>query len=171
VSNRHRAVVARLTERIEAAHDLEGAFLIGSLARNAEDDVSDVDVFAVVTDGRFAEAWDARGALEGDEAVVAWDDTEAGRSRVGAHKWLTHDLVLVECLLAERTSGARLADPMQQLTGPPDLAERVPRRDAIPRDVVDDYARGRIEAGLVHPVALAYAELSRAVREAARQGP
>jgi hypothetical protein len=43
---------------------------------------------------------------------------------VGAHKWVTNDLVLVECLLAASDSGVRLAPPYRAVAGEPGLAER-----------------------------------------------
>jgi hypothetical protein len=165
---RQQAVLDRLVQRIEASSALAGAFVIGSLARGEGDELSDVDLFVVVADGRFDEAWAARAALEGGEAIVAWDQLEAGRANVGGRKWLTRDLVLVECLLTTPSSGAKLAEPHRLLTGPLDLAERVPRTPPIPREEPDEYAQVQREAGLTHPIQTAYGGLTRAVRAALR---
>ena len=71
---RQEAVIDRLTRRIETSGLLEGALLIGSLARGEGDEVSDVDLIVVVADGQFSQAWAARRALEGGEAVVPRSD-------------------------------------------------------------------------------------------------
>jgi hypothetical protein len=132
--------------------------------------LSDVDVFVVVAEGRFEDAWAGRAELEGGEAIVAWDQLEAGREDVGARKWLTGDLVLVECLLTTPSSGAKLAEPHRLLTGPPDLVERVPRTPPIPPEELEEYAEAQREAGRTHPIQTAYDGLTRAVRAALR-GP
>jgi predicted nucleotidyltransferase len=165
---RQQKALDRLTRRIEATGSLEGAFVIGSLARGEGDELSDVDVFVVVAEGRFDDAWAARAELEGGEAIVAWDQLEPGRANVGARKWLARDLVLVECLLTTPTSGAKLAEPHRLLTGPSDLAERVPRKPPIPREELEEYAQAQREAGRTHPIQTAYDGLTRAVRAALR---
>jgi hypothetical protein len=123
-------------------------------------------VFLVIEDGRFDEAWSARAELEGGEALVAWDDREPGRKDAAVHKWLTRDLVLVECVLSTPTGGARLADPFSVLVGEASLAGRVARRGPIPRDDLAQYAQMRVDTGRAHPVETAYGELVAAVREA-----
>jgi Nucleotidyltransferase domain len=165
---RQQKVLDRLTRRIEATPSLEGAFLIGSLARGEGDELSDVDVFVVVAEGRFDESWAARAELEGGEAIFAWDQLEAGRMNVGARKWLTTDVVLVECLLTTPSSGAKLAEPHRLLTGSSDLAGRIPQIPPIPRRELEEYAEEQREAGRTHPVQTAYDGLTRAVRAARR---
>jgi predicted nucleotidyltransferase len=164
---RQQAVVERLVHRIEAAPAVEGALLVGSLARGEADDLSDVDLIVVVAERRFDEAWAARGELEGGEALVAWDDSDPDRPEIGARKWLTRDVVLVECLLATRSSGVRLAEPFRVLVGNPGLPHGVARRPPIERPELDAYVTEREATGRpFHAVEHAYAALTRAVRQA-----
>ncbi len=165
---RQQNVLDRLTRRIEASPWLEGAFVIGSLAQGEGDELSDVDVFVVVAEGRFEEAWAARADLEGGEAIFGWDQLEPGRADVGARKWLTRDIVLVECLLTTPSSGAKLAGSYRLLTGPSDLARRLPQSHPIPRRELEEYAQAQREAGRTHAIQTAYDGLTRAVRAARR---
>jgi len=166
---RQEAVIDRLTRRIETSGLLEGALLIGSLARGEGDEVSDVDLIVVVADGQFSQAWAARRALEGGEAVAAWDDIDPEHAEIGGHKWLTKDLVLVECLLATPSSGVRLTEPFALLAGDPGLPGRLARRQPFTRDELDDFAQGRVDAGRTHEIEIAYGQLARAVRSARAQ--
>ena len=166
MTERHERVLERLAEAIEAAPSLEGAILLSSLARGGGDEVSDVDLIAVVRDGSFEQAWSRREALHGADALASWDDLEPGRPEIGGHKWLNRDLVLVECLLATPASGVRLAEPFRVLAGDASLPDRLVRRPPIERADLDAYAQERHAAGRVHDVERAYAELARAVRAA-----
>jgi hypothetical protein len=78
----------------------------------------------VVSEGGFDAAWAAREALHGDAALVCWDQRDPGFDRAGAHKWITRDLVLVECLLATADSGVRLARPAAVVAGDAGLIAR-----------------------------------------------
>ena len=49
---------------------------------------------------------------------------------MGVHKWITRDLVLVECLLGEAGS-FRLAEPYKVVAGDATLADRLPRRQQL----------------------------------------
>jgi predicted nucleotidyltransferase len=141
--------------------------LLGSLARGDGDELSDVDLIAVVAEGRFDEAWSARSELEGGEAIVAWDETEPDRPGIGARKWLTRDVVLVECLLATPSSGVRLAEPFRVLVGDAALPDRLTRRPPIERSELDAYVADREATGRgFHEVEHAYGALTRAVRRA-----
>ncbi len=164
MTHRHERVVKRLLGAVAAAPTLEGAILLGSLARGVGDEVSDVDLIVVVRDGSFDEAWAAREALHGDDALAAWDDLEPGRPEIGGHKWLSRDLVLVECLLATPSSGVRIAEPFRVVSGAASLPERLVRRPPIERADLTAYAQEREQAGRVHEVERAYSELARAVR-------
>ena len=160
-------VLERLSAHVAESPALEGLVLIGSLARGDGDDLSDVDLIVVVAEGRFDEAWSARRELEGGDALVAWDDLERGRPEVGARKWLTRDLVLVECLLATASSGVRLADPFRVVVGAAGIPDRFARRPPIERSELDAYVAEREADGLgFHEVEHAYAALTRAVRQA-----
>jgi hypothetical protein len=161
---RQEVTLGRLAERIGAEPALAGALLLGSLATRTADDLSDVDVLVVVSDGRFDEAWAARAELEGNDAIIAWDDVDPLRAEIGAHKWLTHDLVLVECLLATLASGVRLAEPYSVLVGDSSLPGHLERRAPFTRAELEKFAHERADAGRMHPVEAAYGELVRTVR-------
>ena len=166
---RQKAVIEQLAERITTSPLLEGALLIGSFAHGAGDEVSDVDVIVVVSEGGFAEAWASRRSLEGGEAIAAWDDVDPEHAEIGGHKWLTVNLVLVECLFATPSSGVRLTEPFVLLTGDPDLPDKVVRREPFTRAEVDDYAKDRVDAGRAHAIEAAYSEFARTVRSAREQ--
>jgi predicted nucleotidyltransferase len=160
-------VVERLAERIDAAPELEAAFLLGSLARGDADDLSDVDLMVVVREGRFDEAWSQREALHGVDALAAWDDLDPERAEIGAHKWITRELVLVEVLLATASSGIRLADPFVVVAGDAAVADRVERRPPIAREELRQFADMRIETGRANEIETTYEALVNAVRQAA----
>ena len=67
--------------------------------------MGDVDVLVVVEDERFEETWQRRQQLHG-AALRAWD--VGPRGPTGAHKWVSQDVVLTECLIVE-PAGVRLA--------------------------------------------------------------
>jgi hypothetical protein len=113
--------------------ELLGAMLIGSFAAGTADSLSDIDLFVVVKDGRFDEAWSRRRELGFEDDLFAWDIRDASMPEVGSHKFFTTGLVFVECLLATASSSARLADPCRVLVGPPGLPSRVKRRPPIDR--------------------------------------
>ena len=50
-----------------------------------------------------------------------------------AHKWISHDVVLVESFICTRSSGVRLAPPHVVLAGPLNLARLLSARAAIDR--------------------------------------
>jgi len=163
---RQEAELDRVARVIAASPLLEGALVVGSLAAGTGDDMSDVDLFVVVSPGRFDDAWTLRAELEGGNALVAWDRVDPDWPKVGGHEWISRDLVLVECMLTEAVGGARLAGPSRVLVGPADLADRVPHAPQLTRAALDDYAQEQRELGRVHPVKAAYGELARAVRAA-----
>jgi predicted nucleotidyltransferase len=132
---RHRAAAEAVLGAAEADASVLGVMLLGSFAAGRADAVSDLDLLIVAADGEFERVWQRRAAFEGD-ALRAWDVAPTDRP-VGAHKWLTPDLVLVDCLIAEPSSGVRLAPPFVVLTGPGDLADRLVRREPIPRAEVE----------------------------------
>jgi predicted nucleotidyltransferase len=165
-ATRQRAVLQRLAERIEAAPDLEAAFVLGSLARGDVDDLSDVDLIVAVREGQFDAAWSDRHALRGDEALAFWDDPDPERPELGVHKWLTRDLVLVEVVLATASSGMRLADPFEVVAGDPAVADRFERRPPIDRSELREFADMRVATGRAHEIEGAYEELVNAVRRA-----
>jgi hypothetical protein len=163
---RQEAVIARIALTVEAMPALEGAILIGSFAAHTADHVSDVDVIAIVAEGQFDEAWDGRSDLERCDALVAWDAVDPQHPEIGGHKWLTQDIVLVDCLLATPSSGVRLAEPFRVLAGDASLADRLTRRQTIARAEVESFADELEAAGHVHDVERAYHALAKTIRAA-----
>jgi predicted nucleotidyltransferase len=163
---RQDTAIAALARRVDASPWLVGALLIGSFATRDADELSDVDVIVVVVEGRFEQAWARRAELHAEDALSAFDDVDPDVPEIGAHKWLTRDLVFFDCLLATPSSGVRLADPARLLTGPADLAERLPRRPRFARADLEAYANARRAAGRTSPVEDAYHALKEAVRRA-----
>jgi predicted nucleotidyltransferase len=153
-----------LVARIDARRALfDGAILMGSLVEGRGDDLSDVDLLAVVPDGQFADAWAARRELSGG-ALYAWDHVEGEDREVKGHKWLTRDLVKIECLIATPSSGTRLAEPVAVVVGDPSLPDRFERTGPIPRETLEEYAQGLRDTGQVHEVEARYGELKAALR-------
>ena len=130
---------------------LEGAIVIGSFA-------------AGTADGRFEKAWAARRELEGAEALVAWDDTDPADPEIGARKWLTRDIVLVECLVATPASGVKLAEPFRVVAGGDALPCSLARRPPIACEDVDAFARDLEAASRIQGVERAYHALVETVR-------
>jgi hypothetical protein len=148
------ATLAALIEHINASSRLDGAILLGSFAQGTPDAASDLDLIVCVRDSRFVEAWQERTALQVTGAMVWWDH-HLIPDQMGTHKWVTDDLVLVECLLAAPASSVRLASPYRVVAGDPELADRFTVRPPIQRH----------EMGTdVHPVEHAYDQLKEVIR-------
>ena len=81
-----------------------------------------------------------------------------------AHKWLTRDLVKVECLIATPSRGMHLAEPVAVVAGDPSLRDRFPRTGPIPASGLEAYAQELRDAGRVHEVEARYGELKTALR-------
>jgi hypothetical protein len=118
-------VLERTVGRIAGLAAFEGVIGLGSLVEGDLDEVSDLDLLAVTAPGRFEEAWADRSQVAGD-VLVAWDSSSGGRIRWA--KWLTRELVKVECGIAEPGS-RELAEPFAILVGEPTLADTFPRVD------------------------------------------
>lgn len=156
--------LAELVQRIEDRAELfDGAIVMGSLVEGRGDDLSDIDLLAVVREGSFAAAWDRRRELS-DGALYAWDHVEGEDREVKGHKWLTCDLVKVECLIATPASGMRLAEPVAVVAGDAALPDRFVRTGPIPRDEVDAYAQELRDSGRVHEVEARYGDLKATLR-------
>ena len=136
---------------------------MGSLVDGGGDALSDIDLLAVAAEGGFARAWAARDELSAG-ALYAWDHVEDEDAEVKGHKWLTPDLVKVECLIATPSSGMRLAEPVAVVLGEVDLADRFSRTGQIPRDELEAYAAELRETGAVDEVEARYGELKAALR-------
>lgn len=122
-----------LCARIESSPDLAGALLLGSFARGSADSLSDVDLIVVARPGRFDRAWQARDRLRGPDAVAWFDDLVQPATELGGHKWMTTDLVFVECLIATATSGVRTTDDAVVIVGEAGLKDDLPKRPPIRR--------------------------------------
>jgi predicted nucleotidyltransferase len=170
VPGRQQRVVERLADCIETTPDLLAGFLLGSLARGDADDLSDVDLIVIVQEGSFEAAWAQRHALQGDDALAAWDDLDPERPEIGAHKWITRELVLVELVLATASSGIRLADPFLVVGGDAGVADQVERRPPIAREELREFADMRVEAGRANEIETTYEALVNAVRRGAPAG-
>lgn len=153
-----------LVDRIESRNDLfAGAIVMGSLVEGRGDDLSDIDLLAVVREGSFAAAWTRRDELS-DGALYAWDHVEREDAEVKGRKWLTRELVKVELLIATPSGGMRLAEPVAVVAGDPSLADRFPRQGPIPRDELEAYAADLRETGAVHEVEARYGDLKATLR-------
>lgn len=127
-------VMEGLCERIQSSPDLVGALLLGSFARGSADALSDVDLLVVAKSGRFDRAWAARDQLHGLEAVASFDDLVQPSEEMGGHKWMTRDLVFVECLIATPASGVRTTDDAVVVVGEAALKDALPKRPPIRRE-------------------------------------
>jgi hypothetical protein len=162
---RQWSTIAHVASRVGEAPALEGLILIGSFAAGHADEFSDVDSIVVVSEGRFAEAWGRRADLQTPDALFAWDVFPDPTREVGGHKWLTRDVVKVECLFATASSGVRLAEPFAAVVGEDTLGESFRRVPPIPRAELEDFAQRLREEGKVPSVETLYGELMRALRD------
>ena len=105
----------------------DGVIALGSFAQGEPDELSDLDLLAVAAPGRFEDAWAARGQLTGDP-LATWESIDDAGRPLRWFKWLTRDLVKVECGVAARGS-RELADPVVVLLGPSSLGDSFPRVD------------------------------------------
>jgi hypothetical protein len=137
-------VVEQLAKRVAAMPEFLGVLLLGSFAAGTADPLSDVDLLLIVREGSFEAAWARRRDLYTEEPIFAWDVLREGMAEVGAHKWITREVVLVECLIATPSSGVRLAEPFVVLVGDPTLPKMLQHRAPIPRSelATDDRTPG-----------------------------
>ena len=148
--------------------ELDGLLLLGSVAAGRADQISDVDLVAVVADGRFDDAWARRRDLETDGTLYQWDVHIESDGDAASHKWITQDIVKVECGFADAARSAmRLAEPYAVIVGGDSVATRFPPLEPIPPDVLEAYAQELRDKGMVPEVETVYGELRRALRRAA----
>jgi hypothetical protein len=162
-------VIAQAADTVTGIPELDGLLLLGSFAAGAPDELSDVDLVAVAGTGRFREAWRRRAELETRGTATAWDVIDGRAADVASHKWITRELVKVECTIVDPAAGGmRLADPVAVVVGEAGLVERFPRMPPPSRGALDAYARELREAGDVPAAERLYEELKRALRAASR---
>ncbi len=115
---REERTLAAIAQQVHAHPSLEGAILIGSLAAGKADAASDIDVIVCVRSGQFDRAWAHRHRLHVTGAIAYWDERRDPSREIGAHRWVTDDLVLVEALLATPDSGVRWRHLGRSSSGP-----------------------------------------------------
>jgi hypothetical protein len=147
--------------------ELDGLLLLGSFAAGRADQISDVDLVAVVAEGRFDDAWSRRRELETPGTLYEWDVRLEADGDAASHKWITQDIVKVECGFADAArSSMQLAEPYAVLIGDSSVATRFPPIEPIPDDVLEAYAQELRETGMVPEVETCFGELRRALRRA-----
>jgi hypothetical protein len=162
-------IIAHVSERVASIPEFDGLILVGSFAAGTADEISDVDFIAVAADGKFAEAWERRADLQTEGALFVWDVVVDPTLDNGGHKWITRDVVKVECGIVDPARvDTALAPPYAVIVGDPAIAERFPPMKPIPLDVLEQYAQKLRDAGLVPEVETCYEELRRALRAALR---
>lgn len=160
-------IIAHVSERIASMREFDGLLLVGSFASGTTDDLSDVDFICVVADGRFEDAWGRRAELETPNPLFVWDLVVDPTFDEGGHKWITHDLVKVECGIVDPARGdTQLAPPFAVIVGDPSIAQRFPAPEPIPIDVLEAYAQKLRDNGLVPEVESRYGDLKAAIRAA-----
>jgi predicted nucleotidyltransferase len=170
-AQRQWPIIVGVSERVTAMPVFDGLLLLGSFARGTADEVSDVDLVAVVANGRFSEAWEQREELETPGVLLSWDVLDEGDVSVGSHKWVTRDVVKVECSIVDPArSDMQLAEPYAVIVGDPQVAARFPPMAPIPGDVLEAYAQKLRDGGLVPEVETRYGELREAIRKARLSG-
>jgi hypothetical protein len=148
---------------------LDGLLLLGSFAAGGADQISDVDLVAVVAEGRFAEAWARRREMETPGTLYEWDVRIDSDGDAASHKWITQDIVKVECGFADASrSTMQLAEPYAVLVGDDSVASRFPPLQPIPAEQLEAYAKELRAKGLVPDVETIYGELRKALRGATR---
>jgi len=151
--------------------EIDGLMLLGSFAAGRADEVSDVDLVAVVADGLFREAWARRRELQTPGTLFEWDVVIEADGDAGSHKWITRDIVKVECGIVDATrSTMQLAEPYAVIAGNTSVPTRFPPLEPIPRDVLEAYAQELRDKGLVPEVETRYGELRDALRRAISSG-
>lgn len=166
-SLRQWPLIVHAAETAAAIPELDGLLLLGSFASGRADEVSDVDLVAVVADGCFAEAWARRREMELPGTLFQWDVQVESDGDAASHKWITRDIVKVECGFADASRSAmQLAEPYAVLVGDASVATRFPPLEPIPADVLEAYAQELRDKGMVPDVETTYGELRRALRRA-----
>jgi predicted nucleotidyltransferase len=155
--------------RAEEHASIDGLLALGSFARGAADEASDLDLVVVVKEGHFDGAWADRDGLMPPGALAWWDQADDVGPEEGVRKLITRDIVKVELVFTTGRSFA-LAEPYAVLVGEPSIAERFSLRPPITDEELEAYARRRIESGAAPEVEVRYGELMRALRRELRRG-
>lgn len=140
--------------------------LIGSFAAGTADDLSDIDLYVLIDDDGFTDAWQHRDSLRPDDALYWWDIRPDTNREIGTHNWLTRDMVLVECALTTAKAQPRLSQPYIVVEGDPAAVKAFIPRDRIPRQELNDFNARLQAAGHLPEVHHRYGEFIRALRTA-----
>jgi hypothetical protein len=160
-------LIIHAAEQAAAMPELDGLMLLGSFAAGHADEVSDVDLIAVAADGRFDDAWARRRELETPGTLFRWDVRVESDGDAASHKWITRDIVKVECGIVDPARAEmQLAEPYAVIVGDPSIAQRFPPLEPIPPDVLEAYAQELRDKGMVPDVETRYGELRTALRRA-----
>lgn len=166
-------IFVHLAEQVARIDALDGLMLLGSFAAGTADDVSDVDFVAVVARGRFREAWEQRVSLDTPGALCSWDVRDEAQLDQGARKWITRDVVKVECAIVDGPprGNMELAEPFAVIVGDSTIADRFPRIGPISPEILEAYAEKLRSQGKSPEVESRYGDLKRAIRAArSKQG-
>jgi hypothetical protein len=164
-------LIVYAAEQVSAMPELDGLLLLGSFAAGRADQISDVDLVAVVAEGRFDEAWARRRELETPGTLYEWDVRIESDGDAASHKWITQEIVKGECGFADSARSAmQLAEPYAVLVGDESVATRFPPLEPIPPEVLEAYAQELRDKGMVPEVETAYGDLRRALRAVAPDG-
>jgi hypothetical protein len=151
---RQQDTLAEVSDRLTNKAWLEGALVVGSMAAGTADPASDIDLIICTKSGHFDAAWQDRHRLHGPNTLACWDQ-HATVTDIGTHRWVTHDVVLVEALFATPTSGVRLAPPWKVIAGNPNVPTLFPHRPSIDRsEMTKD----------THPIEQAFDQLKEVLR-------
>lgn len=144
---------------------------IGSFAAGTADDLSDIDLYVMLDDGAFDDAWSQRDSLRPRDALHWWDLRPDTSREIATHNWLTRDMVLVECALTTPKAQPRLSEPYQVVEGDPAAVESFIHRDPISREELNEFNATLQAAGHLPDVHLRYGDFIRALRAARASEP
>lgn len=158
-TSRQQVLLDALASHVHDSPNIGALVLVGSFANGTADAVSDLDLFFITYDDHFEDSWARRHDLHLTGALVHWDQQDQERPEVAGHRWVTPDLVVVECVVSSPQGGARLASPFKFYAGAEALVDGFPKREPIDRsDMTDEDT---------HPIDIVYDVFKKAVREAA----
>lgn len=156
-TTRQQEALDELVARAGQVPEVEAVILIGSLAADTADVVSDVDAIVPVRETSFRVAYEQRHALHADSAAACWDHVNDAAADIAAHKWIDHRGVLVEALLATASGPLRVAEPAHVILGDPAVLSRTRRRPPTRQAEMSE---------TIHPIEATYDRFKEAVRHA-----
>jgi hypothetical protein len=94
-------LIVHAAERVLRMPELDGLLLLGSFAAGRADQISDVDLVAVVAAGQFDDAWARRRELETPGTLHEWFP----KSRPSTESYVKHCDVRLPATSAHKPSG------------------------------------------------------------------